>query len=836
MENVKPMPNQPGRSIPHYPGSPLMHHNQQQQRQQGSQEPPPVGAYKVVEGEQPILFSTSLSNERIPMIEVSANPQTSDKGYRNESREQQQQQHQQQVEKGIEPTASSPPDQPYSSTLAAIEKDNLNYQSALSQVNSNYSPEEQHQSNNIQDIKQKQQQHYEQQKPINKESAKSKPSYLTIPVAVETEGDKVLTADDINEIEKHVINVLPNLKTADKIVKIADAQLTMANIKNAAESHAKQQQQQNQNQNQNQAKGPEMHQVNYEEHRTTMKQLEGDIKQQQEQYNKQVSSQAEQAAGAPSVSGYNSNVPASLNQATTATAQHVEDPAQQLQQQLLAEHQYFVATGPLQEIGTVDPDQVADYNLIKNDLLNNFRYEPTRATQGQPGQKQQTSSTPAMTYAVSMSPLSAPIRQHLSRGNPRAHQQNPPPASVTRYFHQGAPSGSAPPTQRPYSNTRNNNLFGRLNSGRGSYANQAQFSSTTKTMMGGRKVSEVMRPLIHTTPVPMTSPLHVPSVEPEKVDAIQLIAGHANDKQPMVVEAHQLVNHTPDGGIDYNSGMSVQGLQQHHVHHQQNQSNYEQPAGDRQQQQYAAPVTQDNSDNNQGAIIEYVAISDQVLNNAMAKEQHQHQQQPQQSSGYEIPSSPEVQPVYVQEQQPHQQRLPQQPDGANNNNRAPFLYDYTMSTQQQPQQQREPNTQTTPAGYLLNTLPAQMQQPDQQPSLAWSPSVANEHQQQQAELEQAGPMQQLEMPATAGYNFFQQDQQQHSTPALQQQLQQEFEDQQQQQQQQHKHEAGQRWRTKAGGSQPNPGKSFCSDLGLSFNLAKICYCFPLLSSLFIATG
>lgn len=680
------------------------------------------------------------------------------------------------------------------STLAAIEKDNLNYQNALQQVAGAMdaqNKEEMHQSNNIQEIKHRQQYEQQQQYPQHGKSAeidKSK-GYLTIPVAVETEGDKVLTADDINEIEKHVINVLPSLKTADKIVKLADTQLTLGDIKASAaaaaarEPHA----------------GQGLHQTHYDEHRTTIKQLEEDLR--------QTSPPSSGSGYKPAMSTPSGQMQANqVNQASTANAQHQAAPVSQMPttaaenqaeeppaQQI--EHQYYVASGPLQEVNPVDPEQVAEYNLIKNDLLNNFRYEPTRAVNSARTSSQQSASTPPMN-----SYMAAPSRpQHQHR-----------PASVTRYFQQGLSSNQP----------RGRNYGGRAST---------PASSSTRTMMGGRKVSEVMRPLIHTTPVPMTSPLHVPSVEPEKVDAIQLIAGNANDRQPMVVEAHQLVNHTPDGGIDYNSGLvAPAGQHQQDSQHNRTTSNFgqhaqhqPQPAEMQAQQQYVA-----QTDPNQGAIIEYVAVTDQALNNAIARHQ-----------GYELGANnqPEaVQPVYASEPEQPRQRAQQQQQrqalpiyGRQQSSQSPFLYDYTISTPQGSasspmppmSQSTQADTYLTTQGQMLTDYNQQQQSKVGQPSLAWSPSIASEHEQQQLELaEHAGAMQQVDMPSTAGYNFFvgNQEQQQQQQPQTQPPQVQHPQSAQDQNTNQPDYQPAQQasgtlkgWRTKAGGSQPNPGKCIC---------------------------
>lgn len=729
------------RAMPRYPGQPIAHHQHQQHQQ-----PPPVGAFKLIEGEQPIMFtSNSLPNERIPMIEVSG--RTNYTGGPQYSQPQPVQDH----------SAT------FASAMAAVDGPQQQQQQQAGYKQEQMKAAQP--SNNIQEIKQQVKGGHPDQQPAANSDKLAK-SYLTIPVAVETEGDKVLTADDINEIEKHVINVLPNLKTADKVVKLADAHLTLASLKGTIEEHNKQQEQQHQQQQQQQlagppVEGPNLHQSHYEEHRSTMKQLEADLKDAPKQQYSQ------QQPGSAAV--------ASLNQATTAHAQHLSSEAPSSGNSAAHQgdsgdsHQYFVQAGPVQELPQVDDiEQVNEYNLLKNDLMQNFRYEPTRASAVHQ-QQQLTGSTPAMPYRASSEPNKQPEQQ-------MRHQQ----PTVSRYFqqgahhhHQGSHGSASRHHNRPHQN--GGGLFARLNGqqNRAPYTQQPA-TATTKTIMGGRKVSEVMRPLIHTTPVPMTSPLHVPSVEPEKVDAIQLIAGHqANDKQPMVVEAHQLVNHTPDGGIDYNSGANFNMLKQ-----QQNYSTATTPmaAGYEQQQQQYEP--QDQNNEGQGAIIEYVALTDQQLNNAV----NQHNQQQRQQQGYELAGQPEA----YQQQQPH------------STSKSPFMYDYSMLTTQQQQQQpssqqhqEEPGNQATPPSYVVGEQPAQPQ------LVVWSPSVASEHQQQQMELaEHAGPMQQIDMPATAGYNFFnpnQPQQQQTSSPD-----QAEYEQQQQQQ--------GQRWRTKAGGSQPNPGK------------------------------
>jgi len=766
----------PTRSIPNYPGSPpsiQQHHRP---------ETPQVGAYKLVEGEQPIVFTSSLPNERIPMIEVSATPnENQNSANRSESHHGQQEAAAAALDKqaGGQQTSTTSADRIHPSTLAAIEKDNLNYANALNKV-ANYlaAEQQQQQSNNIQDIKQKQHQQYEEETPNEKAARGDKPtaaspSYLTIPVAVETEGDKVLTSEDINEIEKHVINVLPNLKTAEKIVKLADAHLTLASLKahEGGEESA----------------GPDLHRHNYEEHRSTMKQLEGDLREQsdysgashQQRQQQQQPQQADQAPTTPASAGYQSSAAAPMNQATSPNVQHTDEPSAQ---QLLAEQQYFVASGPLQEVGHLDQEQMADYNLIKNDLLANFRYEPTRAQQG--------GSTPPMASYVTSGARQAPqVRQPALEGQHK--QRRPGMASVTRYFQQGKAGGHARPSQAARLNGQGGQEYG---------------SSTTRALLGGRKVSEVMRPLIHTTPVPMTSPIHVPSVEPEKVDAIQLIAGQANDRRPMVVEAHQLVNHTPDGGIDYNSGAP---MVQQQPETNQNESFIRQPAN-----QFGAPIVQqEQQGEGQGAIIEYVAISDQALSNAVAR-QHQQQMEAQNNQAYELAGQPQLQPIYMSAEQQQGDQVRQQLGGEGQTSGQPtFLYDYSMSTQHQSsfshadQAQEAPTTSAQMAPSNNAAQREQQHQPEAQLSLAWSPSVASEHQQQQMELsELAPPLQTLGMPATAGYNFFGHQQQAQTNQP------QEYEQQQQQQQRQANQRPG--WRTKAGGSQPNPGE-FLSQMHLT---------------------
>lgn len=822
-------------------------HKQHLRPMQHHEQAPTVGTFKVIEGEQPVIFTHPLAQqqqqhqqqqERIPMIEIGGNsatkqhpPQESQANYRNMSSQQQQQQQE------------------------AVEKDNLNYQQTLSQVNDKSPAEEQQreypskQSNNIQDIKQRQQYEQQQQQAHNgnnedhSNKATSKTPYLTIPVAVETEGDKVLTPDDISEIEKHVINVLPNLKTADKIVKLADSQLSLAAGGQQQQQHASasspsapQRQQQH---SPGTTAGPEMHQMHYEEHKSTMQQLEGDLK-----------DITRHRPAAQSTSSSSSSPVQPINQASTASAHHeaapevVVDPA--VIGQHLGEHQYFIAAGPPQEVGPVDHEQMSEYNLIKNDLLSNFRYEPTRATSGGGGSSstgyQQTASTPPMPYTASR----APQQHQQSTGGP-GHQANRRPApSVTRYFHQGKQAMSSPAGYNR--GHANNNLFGRIRQPSG-YQQQQQQTSTTRTLLGGRKVSEVMRNLIHTTPVPMTSPMHIPSVEPEKVDAIQLIAGQANDKQPMIIEPHQLVSHTPDGGIDYTSGGANQQAAIQQQQAQQQQQQQQQPMQHQNNSmQYGQSGPSVGSDDNQGAIIEYVAINDQALSNAISAQEHQ----PHGQQAYEIASTPEAQPVYVggDQQQP--------PVGEpGQSSRAPFMYDYTMTTSQQAS--NAPTTASYMPGSANNNgeqvttilvqQPEQHQQQQQQaanvhgqqqqqhqqqePSLAWSPSVASEHQQQQ--LEQLGGhlnavdvghlQQQMDMPATAGYNFFNQQDQSSQPPATTTAAmdgQQDYEQQQQQlindhQQQQRQPSSSPRWRTKAGGSQPNPGKSIVRAGKVCFN-------------------
>lgn len=710
----------------------VSHHHQER-------EPAHVGSYKVINGEQPVIFTHSLAAgpqpDRMPVLEVNGRANNT---YANG---------QVANEQHAKTTAG------YSSSPSS-ERDNANYQIANSyQMADDH--HQQPQGNNIQDIKQQQLQYSERQRSeADKPAAKS--PYLTIPVAVETEGDKVLTADDINEIEKHVINVLPNMKTADKIVKMADAHLALAPV--TLSSPQPQQPASSQPPAEQQQRGVPEHQVHYDEHRSTMKQLEGDLKEPVTRPAGEYRTSTQHAEQHSTVPATSYGPQSSPSMTSTTGGQEKEQPAQQQQQQEVhvVEPQYFVATGPAQELGTFDPDQIGDYNLIKNDLLNNFRYEPTRAQPGARGQ--QTASTQPMPYSPS------PVRH------------NPPTATVTRYFQQG------PAQNQPNRQHRGRGLFGRLNGGFGrqqqqEYPSTASPSAGSTKTLGGRKVSEVMRPLIHTTPVPMTSPIHVPSVEPEKVDAIQLIAssgnGQANDKRPMVVEAHQLVNHTPDGGIDYNSGAPMgnysQGQQQESRHNSQHQSDQ------------------------QGAIIEYVAINEQALNNA-ANQQQSHDaanQQQQQQQHYEIAGQQEVQPIYVSGEQAPATRQP---------------YDYTMPTEsqssshagQQQQQQQEQVQPTPPSTYLVSDHSPANHQPEEGSLAPWSPSVASEHQRQQIELNEHAPMQQMDMPATAGYNFFNQQQDQPATATSGQP--QEYEN-----KQETTGKQDTRWRTKAGGSQPNPG-------------------------------
>lgn len=791
----------------------VQHHYQagQEAGKAGARQParfprPVIEGYRVVEGEHPILFTPPAG-----MLEQA------EANYTNQKLQQQ-------------PTASS--HAPYASTMSAAsgnEKEHLDgYQNALRQVTSGSSYDSP-QSNNIQDIKQKQH-HYEQaqrqqqQQQSNKQQDSSKGgSYLTIPVAVETEGDKVLTVDDINEIEKHVIQVLPNLKTADKVVKLADTKLTLASADQFKDVI--------QQQNVGPAAGPtttHLHQLNYEEHRNTMKQLEQDVagdrgnKQFSQQYEGSspttsmpaspssastygsaggTSQQPQQHRGASSSSS-SSATPggAVLNQATTnAHVQH-QQPKSIDDGQQLPEQQYFLATGPMQEVGTVDPEQLAEYNLIKNDLLQNFRYEPTRASSSSSSHhqsQQQTASTPPMPYTASQQPPSS-----SSSGSTQASPQHKP-ASVTRYFQQGNNMYQQHQLDNPKQAPRgmhHGNLFGRINAPatRGYNHQQQQQSSTTKTILGGRKVSDVMRNLIHTTPVPMTSPMHVPSVEPEKVDAIQLIASHGNDNKPMVVEPHQLVQHTPEGGFDYNSGgmnaannITGGGGGQHYGQQNSNVAHqYSSPAPQIQIEQQPNDGQQQQLQQQQpgGAIIEYVAVGEPTPLNMGEMGVTQGE------GTYEIANQPEVQPVYhngEERQQHHRQQQHENPNEGSHSSRAPFVYDYTMSADQQ-QTASPGNTageQAGPTAYQMN----QQQQGGGEPQMfTWSPSIANEHQQQQAELsEHAAPGDhQTDMPATAGYNFFGQS----------------VEQQQQQQQYQEPHQNG-KWRSKAGGSQPNPGKS-----------------------------
>jgi len=842
---------------------------------------PHVGAFKVLDDGQPIMFSAPLGPPE--QHQLQANQQRA----RNATHAMNLSAPKQQLAGPVQP--------PMSSAMHAIEKDNLNYNEAMRQVAKSLAEEgvqpaaRAQPSNNIQEVKQKQlgaaeQQQQQQQRPAppaQPVEAKAAGQYLTIPVAVETEGDKVLTADEINEIEKHVINVLPNLKTADKLAELADAQL-------AAGSKASQQGHQGPQQAAHAQAAPsgavqELHKAHYEEHRSTMAALQADLGQQhaqqqheahhahqqvqqhqvqahhaqdnpqQQQQHAQHAQQAQYAAGSPPPA-HQSSQPSSAapqlqhqQQASTASAHHQEAPQhhnqnQNQNQNSLDEHQqYFIATGPMQELGTMDADQLGDYNVINNELLSNFHYEPTRANHQQQHQQQQTASTPPMPYTATDGHTSSPHRQTAST---HQQQQHPQTATVTRYFHQGQQgqqqqqqqsSGPMQAYQQERARGGQQQLFGRLRVPT-TPAHYGPSSGSTRTILGGRKVSEVMRPLIQTTPVPMTSPMHVSSVEPEKVDAIQLIAGQANDRQPMVVEAHQLVSHTPDGGIDYSTGMGPAPAQApaHSNHSAGQQQHYGQTSGAAHEQQ--------------GAIIEYVTLG---VPEQQSRTGPQRDFPPQ---AYEMqPATPEAQPVYVaqaehqleeqqmnhhmsQQQQAHQQAHQQAQNQQQSQSQAPLIYAYTMSAQAEQAAHESPSSaamQANSAGASGNPNAEQpkqttvlvvhsqqdeqqqqqqqlhqqqhLQQPlhQQQPAAiaVWSPSVASEHQQQQLELmgNEAPPMAD-HMPSTAGYNFFGQAmEQQQESPASY--------EQKQQQHQAHQEQAHHsQWRTKAGGRQPNPGK------------------------------
>lgn len=473
-----------------------------------------------------------------------------------------------------------------------------------------------------------------------------------------------------------------------------------------------------------------------------MKQLEADQPQHQSTPSYQQSASPGSTPRQPEATASNYG-----SSASTASVEH-QQPSD-----LGEPHQYFMAAGPLEEVAPVDADQMNEYQLIKNDLLQSIRYEPTRAvssgqhSQQQQQQQYQSASTPPMPQMTA------------GRKNP----SNRP--SVTRYFHQARPSSSFRPG------------YGRQHT---------PIPPMGKTTLGGRKVSEVMRPLIHTTPVPMTSPVHVPSVEPEKLDAIQLIAGRANDRQPLVVESHQLVHHTPEGGIDYNSGapqmttlpvLTTPGLSYQTgnssgaIEHFHTIIHHPPPSSAQPDQPPLEYETQSHSQS--PAVIEYVTLSEHALSSAL------NGQQPRGSNSnggqtYEIAGQPEMQTLYVNAEQHQQQQSGQ--DGQQSVSMAPTPVAPFYASGQAEQQQQ------------------QHQDPDHHPSLAWSPSVASEHQQQQQQLElneHAGSMQQLEMPATAGYNNFFNQQPLNEV-----------------QQQQQQPQSGAKWRTKAGGSLPNPGEFF----------------------------
>lgn len=664
-------------------------------------------------------------------------------------------------------------------SASANEKDELNYNNALQQV-AKATYEIENESN-------KQRQHYNgSQQPAHGSAPANDSAYLTIPVAVETDSDKVLTKDELEAISQQVINELPNLKaTGRQLAKITETHLPMMMTTALAKDN-------NDDHHTTSVTPSTMTSYNRPEQSkpTMMSHYQSGAPVRQTTLPAPMIHQTPSAPVKPmSAAQFQvyGTTPAAMSSATASTQPRPshEDPKQHHQRTLEPEQQqYFLATGPMQEVGTFDPDQLADpneYNLIKNDILNNFRYEPTRAAAngvsmshaGQQ-QQQQTAQTPPM---------------QMPYGGGSSNR----PASVTRFFQMNHNTYQQDAAGRLNGQRTNKSNFGRMrgssHSGNGNngagYTMAPPSQHSTKTILGGRKVSEVMRPLIHTTPVPMTSPVHVANVEPDKVDAIQLIAGHtANDKQPMVIEPHQLVSHTPDGGIDYNTGVTPpmqstnnlanNGQQYQAINHtnhgqQQQPTSYGPPPTTMQQQhqQYNSPTTtMSPQDENQGAVIEYVAVPDQAADGG------QPQQQQQMGQVYELNG-------------PQQQQ------------------------QQQTTVYSTNDVTSTPPIYLTSVEPQQPPEHQQMnPSLAWSPSVANEHQQHQIELGINSVHQLGDLPATAGYNLFEPQQQQQPQSAQEQQQQQRPQQDynQQQPQQQETQAPANKWRTKAGGSQPNPGK------------------------------
>lgn len=819
-----PMPPRPMYQQPH--SLPMNQLNQvQAPPQNGHRAAKANGGFRIIEGEQPLIFNVPIE-QQFEQRQPPPLPQQ-----QQQQPDQQQPHHPQEHQQAINNNGNShngqpiePEQQPQQHpSMRAIETDNLNYHNALSQAE-DIEYQRKPTGNNIQEVKQSQLPYNNQanlamntnNNDNNNNSSSSSgsiksSSYLTIPVAVETEGDKVLTADDINEIEKQVINVLPNLKTADKVVKLADAHLTLDSIKNAAEQQQQQQQQQQQYLKSGPSNENQLHQVNYQEHQAIMKQLEADMPTSRvpDQTTAYVIHQTSTTTNGNAPTNSPTDGPRYGSSASTASVEH------QQPNELSEPQQYFVAAGPMEEIATVDPEQMNEYQFIKNDLLQSIRYEPTRAssTNGHNQQQYQTGSTP---------PMPNQNRPHSAR------------PSVTRYFHQGH--------RQPQSAGHRQNMGGRQHNGRGKqqgYSVTPPTETSSRTTLGGRKVSEVMRPLIHTTPVPMTSPAHVPSVEPDKLDAIQLIAGQANDRQPLVVESHQLVHHTPDGGIDYNSGsptMTTLPAPFNHssgpIEHIEHTTliNHQIPQQQQQQQAQSQPQSIEYGNGQPpGAMIEYVTLTEHALGNSLNGQYSgpatvattAATSAGSGSQTYEVNGQPEIQTLYVNAEQGG---TDQQVTHDQGQQRGQPQYSFRPIMESQTGPMNSESIAVTPPTIFYASGQAeqanqQLQQNQiQQPSLAWSPSVASEHQQQQLELgEHAGPMQQLEMPATAGYNnFFNQGsssmngiveptahQLEHMRTHQQQQQQGEsFE---QPQQEQHNIGTG-KWKTKAGGSLPNPGK------------------------------
>lgn len=242
----------------------------------------------------------------------------------------------------------------------------------------------------------------------------------------------------------------------------------------------------------------------------------------------------------------------------------------------------------------------------------------------------------------------------------------------------------------------------------------------------------------------------------------------------------------------YNNN-NINDIQNNHNNERHNQQQQQQPNVVEYVAEYSSlNQANNNNDNNHNH-----------NHNEQQQQQHQQNNAPQAvnepTQTYEVAGQPELGTVYL----PAASAEPIEPYGGNS------------SPENNAHSSQNPS-QTTPSFY-----PEQQQQQQQQrPSLAWSPSVASEHEQHQQSLELAEynvQMQPLEgMPATAGYNnFFQ------PTPAQSN----SYENQQQPQQQQHQEMAppgdnhsrtnvdgdnnqhnGQKWRSKAGGSAPNPGK------------------------------